>query len=168
MKKWIYLSLLSFTFISCVEIGGDINEYTEYVPILMTRSALEADFKIEPAKAIVNAGKIYSYQDYLFVNELYEGIHVIDHTNPENPIKMAFLKIIGNVDLSIRNNILFADNAVDLIAIDLKATEPKIINREKRVFKSPTPPDGLPVPEKYLNLTHNGEETVIIRWELPE
>ncbi|MDD2346168.1 MAG: hypothetical protein PHY85_08485, partial [Bacteroidales bacterium] len=47
------------------------------------------------------------------------GIHVINNSNPESPQNIKFISIPGNYDISIRNNILYADNAKDLVSIDI-------------------------------------------------
>ena len=68
---------------------------------------------------IVNAGNIYSWNQYLFINEVYKGIHVIDKSDSSNPVKLTFIKIIGNRNFTISDNTLLADNGKDLIAIDI-------------------------------------------------
>ena len=68
---------------------------------------------------IVNAGNIYSWNEYLFINEVYKGIHVIDKSDSSNPVKLTFIKIIGNRNFTISDNTLLADNGKDLIAIDI-------------------------------------------------
>jgi hypothetical protein len=44
---------------------------------------------------------------------------VIDNSDPTNPDIVTFIEIPGNVDLAIRENILYADSYVDLVAIDI-------------------------------------------------
>jgi hypothetical protein len=53
------------------------------------------------------------------VNEYQKGIHVFDNTNPSDPQNLKFIEIPGNVDLAIKDNILYADSYVDLLAIDI-------------------------------------------------
>ena len=168
MKRYIALLGFAWAISSCTPWNQDFDQFTSYKPLAVTRTQLESDFKLQAPKAIVNAGKIYSYQNYLFINEHFEGIHIIDNSDPKNPIKVSFLKILGNVDLSIRNGILFADNAVDLISIDITETTPKIVNRQRRVFKEPLPPDGRAIPEKYTEKTQGEEEIIIVKWILPQ
>ena len=33
----------------------------------------------QPAQAMHNTGKIYTYGNYVFINEKYEGLHIIDN-----------------------------------------------------------------------------------------
>jgi hypothetical protein len=59
------------------------------------------------------------YGDYLFINEVNEGIHVIDNTDPSSPRNVAFIEIMGNIDLAAKDGILYADNLVDLLLFDI-------------------------------------------------
>ncbi|WP_316786139.1 hypothetical protein [Pedobacter frigiditerrae] len=81
-------------------------------------------------------GKIYVYNDLLFINEPNKGIHIYSNVNPSTPVNLAFLQIPGNVDLAISNNILYADSYVDLLAFDISSiTNIKQVKRLKDVFK---------------------------------
>lgn len=88
-----------------------------------------------PVKA-KKTGKIYIYNDYLFVNEPNKGIHIYNNANPNAPVNIAFLQIPGNVDLAIQNNILYADSYVDLLAFDISTVSNiKQVKRVNDVFK---------------------------------
>jgi len=82
-----------------------------------------------------NAGKIYIFGKYLFVNELYQGIHVFDNSNPSHPVNLSFISIPGNVDLAVKSGILYADNYIDLLSFDITdPANPKLIKRLEDVF----------------------------------
>jgi hypothetical protein len=68
---------------------------------------------------INNAGKIYVYGDILFINELYDGTYVFDNSDPSVPQYLAYIRLIGNQDIVIHNNILYLDSFMDIVAIDL-------------------------------------------------
>lgn len=76
-------------------------------------------------------GKIYIYNDFLFINEVNEGIHIVDNSNPSSPKFVSFLTIPGNVDMAVNSNILYADSYVDLIAFDI--SNPTSIKQTKRL-----------------------------------
>jgi len=76
-------------------------------------------------------GKIYLYDNYLFINEVNEGIHIVDNSNPASPLFVSFINIPGNVDMSVNNNILYADSYVDLLAFDI--SNPRAIVQAKRL-----------------------------------
>lgn len=85
---------------------------------------------------IQKTGKIYIYKDYLFINEPNKGIHIYNNANPAAPVNLAFLQVPGNADLAIRNNILYADSYVDLLAFDISTiANIKQVKRLPDVFK---------------------------------
>jgi hypothetical protein len=104
---------------------------------------MEAAVKMEASQPLRTTGKIYIYGNYILVNEKFKGIHVIDNSNPESPQNLAFLHIDGCIDMAMKNNILYADNAVDLIA--LKTTDNfvsvQITSRIKNIFPETESPD---------------------------
>lgn len=92
-------------------------------------------------------GKIYIYNDYLFINEPNEGIHIYNNSNPSAPVNISFLKIPGNVDLAIHNNVLYADNFIDLLAFDISnMNNIKQVKRVNNVFQQLYTPGA----QKYL------------------
>ena len=82
-------------------------------------------------RPLIQPGKIYRKDNYIYVNELYAGIHVIDNTTPLSPVNIAYWSIPNNVDLAIRDNILYADSLGDLLAIDI--SDPSSIQVTKRL-----------------------------------
>jgi hypothetical protein len=75
--------------------------------------------QLEEPRSIKNPGKIYSYQDYLLVSEVQKGLHIIDNSDPRNPIPIYFLKIAGSNDIAIRNDVIYTDQFDNLISISL-------------------------------------------------
>jgi hypothetical protein len=120
--------------VDCYEYGDT------YVPIYMTRAELEASVKFTDAKELGEPGKIYVRTHQLFICEPYKGVHVIDNSDPRNPHATDFIEIPGCVDIAVRNNTLYADNAVDLVAVDLD--ERKEVARERNAFKAIVSPSG--------------------------
>ncbi len=114
---FFFLFLLSGCFISVEDPFYPKGDVLGYKPIY----APEKDLNIEwqTARPIQNPGKIYVYNNLLLVNERFAGIHVINNINPANPQPVGFISIAGNVDMAIKNNILYADNQRDLVAIQL-------------------------------------------------
>ena len=154
-----FLSLLLFSGCYYVE------PTTYYTPVLIQRSELENSITYAVPRNVTNPGKIYTYQNYIFINELYLGVHVINNLNPELPENIGFITIPGNVDIAIKDNILYADNAVDLITVDLSnMATPTVLSRKRKVFPEPTPPDLGFIPEEF-NEANRPEDTIIIKWE---
>jgi hypothetical protein len=98
------------------------DEFAEYIvarPLVMSKADFENSVDILPPRPIDESGKIYAYQNYIFINDKYEGIHVIDNSNPAAPQKIAYITIAGNVDISIKDDVLYADSITDLVILDI-------------------------------------------------
>jgi hypothetical protein len=123
-------------FQSCLKDDCSLKRtYTRYDPVYITLSELRSGLKLQDQQELKSPGKIYVYGDYLLVNEIKQGIHIYDNANPANPIKINFIEIPGNVDMAVRDGILYADNYVDLLAIDIKDPQhPNLICRSENVF----------------------------------
>lgn len=84
-----------------------------------------ADFEIWdeilslPPQPIENLGKIYYKAPYIFVNERFKGIHVLDNSDPNNPVPIVFIQVFGSEDIAVNGDILYVDNYTDLVAIDI-------------------------------------------------
>lgn len=105
---------------SCVkdQCEGTVT-YAIYEPVYVQPEVFRQPIQAGPARQIENPGKIYVYQNYLFINELRKGIHLIDNSNPAQPQPISFIDIPGNVDMAVRGGMLYADNYVDIVAIDI-------------------------------------------------
>ena len=90
-----------------------------FSPIYLSYADLRTPVVAVDPVDIGTTGKIYVKDSYIYINELYEGIHVIDNTDPSSPQKIAFIPIPGNVDMAIKGTTLYADSYVDLVAIDV-------------------------------------------------
>lgn len=122
MKRITYsiLTILLGLLYSC----GDEVTYVSYKlnePVFMDAEEFRSEDKISihSGKAISQQGKICIYEGYLYICEPQKGIHVIDNRNPQSPQNIAFIEIQGNTDISVRENILYADAYVDLIYFDI-------------------------------------------------
>ncbi len=126
MKKNAPLILLCICltgFFACNDSGElpfGQNEYVIATPLttdLITFKEEAVDV-IAPV-AIKESGKIYAYKNYIFVNDVGRGIHVLDNSNPAAPQKEVFIKLEGNHDVSIKNDRLYADSYGDLVIMDI-------------------------------------------------
>lgn len=132
-----------------------------YTPVTMPREAFEASTTFEAPKSIINSGKIYVKDNFLFINEKNEGFHVFNNSNPENPINIGFIKVLGSSDLAVKGDILYVNNATDLVAIqpNFETQTVSITKRITNTFPQLFSPDGF----QYYNL---GEDEIIINWVL--
>lgn len=136
--KWSFLMLLSLSFMfqSCLEDEcEETRTFIQFDPVYVDTEAIRVDVTSSAAQAIENPGKIYSYGKYLFINEQREGLHIIDNSEPRDPQNIGFINIPGNFDMAIRNDVLYADSYVDLLAIDVSdPTSPKLQCRLEEVY----------------------------------
>jgi hypothetical protein len=163
MKKYspLIISLL-LVFI----MGFDSEPYWgQYKPVFMLRSELEKNVKLEEPKPVQDPGKIYIKDHLIFINEKYRGIHVIDNSNPENPTNLVFITIDGCIDIAVKDNILYADNAVDLIAVRFNQNlmNFEVTKRIKNVFPELVAPDGRNLTWQEHRAVPDG--AVLVRWD---
>ncbi|TFH28092.1 MAG: hypothetical protein E4H10_01635 [Bacteroidia bacterium] len=130
----LLLSLLGLVISSCED--KTLQTYMANVPVYMSYEDLRASFKVSNEQALEKPGKIYFKDSYMYINEYQKGIHVVDLSDPENPVKKSFIEIPGNVDMSIRNDVLYAESYVDLVLIDVSdPTQPIFIKRIEDIFE---------------------------------
>lgn len=157
MKKLLLLlPLFLFT-------GFNIQD--DYYPMLMTRSELEASVALShAAMPLLHPGKICLYQNWIFLVEKYKGIHLIDNTNPKSPVRKDFLKVPGCVDVAVHNNVLYVDNAVDLVAVLLDPVKltATVVSRRAYALPEIPSPDGS-IPKEYSRIKRPAN-TEIVEW----
>ncbi len=155
--------LLFIVFISCQDKLYE--KYQESVPVYMSYNDLRDAVKnIEP-QALVNPGKIYFKDKYIFINEYFKGIHVINNQDPANPVEKVFIDIPGNVDMAIKENTLYVDSYIDLVAIDIAdLNNIKEIYRIKDVFPYTVPTKKVDLTDEVIDQTKG----VVVRWEVKE
>lgn len=135
-RKSLFFLLLISVFTACQDEVTSSYTYRTMMPVYYEMSDIRARIiTTEPAKPLDNPGKIYIYEDYLFINEPTKGIHILNNEDPSNPVNLSFIPIPGNVDLAVNGNILYADNYVDLLAFDIsKIGNIQLIKRVEDVF----------------------------------
>jgi len=136
MKK-ICLLLIAMPMLGLTPYPPD---YGVYMPVFMSRETLEHSVRyLAGGQAMVQTGKIYYRDSYIYVNERYKGVHIINNTNPAHPVHEGFILAPGCIDMAVKGNILYLDNAVDLVSFDLESRQ--VTHRIRDVFPEPLPPD---------------------------
>ncbi len=140
--------------------------FSAYKPILMDREELENSISFTGEQEMINAGKIYLKGNTIYINEKYKGIHVIDNTDPSNPKKTGFIVIPGCIDMAMKDDILFADNSIDLISINLTdgLSQLTVTKRLIGIFSELTAPDNRMLQSQY-QVENRPENTLIVGWE---
>jgi len=164
--KILFSCFIVFGFFSCSE--DDPGKYADYLvarPLTISVQEFKNGVDIVTPQPIAESGKIYAYQDYIFVNDKFKGVHVIDNSNPASPRKVSFIKIAGNVDISIKNDFLYADSLTDLIVLDISdINNIQIVNRLEDVLR-----DNVVWPLEADIFEYgdwNYEDNVLIGWEV--
>jgi hypothetical protein len=169
-KRFTYLCLLTLSL--CFALSGcffgDIltNQFEGqgYRPVYITRADLEK-IETQPARAMENPGKIYTKGSYLFVNERFEGIHIINNSNPSTPVKISFIKIPGNVDLAAKGDLLYVDNGADLVTLNISNPNSVfLVSRVKKAFPNQEFP---PFTNTYFECVDESKG-IVVGWELTD
>ncbi|MEM6724045.1 MAG: hypothetical protein AAF598_08405 [Bacteroidota bacterium] len=136
-KPIVFLIILAFAGMlqSCQDSCTREQTFLSFTPVWMSLEEIRQDIVFDGPRDLVNPGKLYYYENYLFINERGEGIHIFDNSNPASPSPVSFIAIPGNEDIAIKENILFANNYIDLITIDISTpANPLFVKRTEEVF----------------------------------
>jgi len=161
--KLIVLSL--FAIVSAIALNSySIYAPTDYEPVLLSRDDLKKSISNQEPREIITPGKIYLYSNKIFIVDNYKGIHVFDNTEHTHPKAMGFIYAPGCIDMAIKDDILYLDNAVDLVAINIAAyPEITVADRVSDVFPEPCPPGYDYIPSEYRD-KNRPKNTVIVNW----
>jgi len=121
MKKLvIFLLPLALCFIlqGCLK-DKMTRTYTMLSPVYKQKTEVYANIKSNTVRDISAPGKLFLYGSYIFLNEVDKGVHIIDNSNPSNPVVKAFINIPGNLDIAVRGNTLYADLYSDMVVVDI-------------------------------------------------
>lgn len=101
---------------------GDIETTKSVIglsPVYGTIDDIQDLVTAEESRDLKTVGKIYTYQNLLFINEVGTGLHVYDNVDPKNPEPLKFINIPGNVDIAIKDAYIYADMGSGIITIDM-------------------------------------------------
>jgi hypothetical protein len=129
----VLIPLLFFS--ACDDQRIQTVSWTEYEPVYMPHEEFIRSAGFEEARELENPGKIYLLDDYLFVNEVAKGVHIIDNQDPSSPQFVGFVNIPGNKNMAVRGDRLYADSSTDLLVFDVSDFDnPELISRREDVF----------------------------------
>jgi len=141
MKKIIFSTLTLLVILTACK-DKVYNKYLANSPIYTSFEEFRSSINLEDPHALTTKGGIYIKDNYLFVTEPNNGVHIIDNSNPSAPNNIGFLKITGNTGIIIKGNYLYANALIDLVVIDISIlSNPKEVGRLKNIF-----PNSLPLP----------------------
>ncbi|MBK9291657.1 MAG: hypothetical protein IPM52_08540 [Bacteroidetes bacterium] len=162
MYKWTLAAsaLIVVVLLTAFDWVPDWRSASGYAPVLMRKDDLRNSIAWQGAREFERPGKIYIYGSTIMIVDLYKGIHLIDNTDRTNPQKTGFILIPGVLDVAVRDSVIFADNAIDLVAINMRRLpQIEVLDREEDVFPEPVAPDMM----WYWGF-RKPEGTVVVGW----
>lgn len=140
MKQIIYLLFTTMILASCGnQLCKQTVSYTKATAIYGDLNAIRNQPVNDIVQEIENPGKIFLSNDYLFIGEEGKGIHVLDNSDPTNPIRINFINIHQNREYYIEGPNLYAESFTDIVKYDISnPTNVEVISRANEVFQAPT------------------------------
>ncbi len=110
------------TYKKATAIYGDLEEVRQ-TPLL------------DQSRDVENPGKIFISDQLLLIGEEEKGVHVVDNSDPENPMPTHFINIPGNREFYVKGNFLYAESYYDMLKIDISQIgQPKLVSRVRNAF----------------------------------
>jgi len=142
MRNCLFL-LLAGALFACDSSSEDgLLTLTVNEPVIMSATEFRSSVHVTTrAEKIETCGKICFYNGYLYISEPGKGIHIIDNRKPASPKNIGYIELPGNVDVAVKNDLLYADALIDLVWFDVSdPAKPLLKGRLEDVF-----PDVYPV-----------------------
>ena len=118
IRIFLLTLLTAFLLQSCLK-DKMLYTYTIARPVYAEKSVVYANIRSNAPQEVAHPGKIYLYGNYIFLSEVDKGVHIIDNSNPANPVRKAFINIPGNLDIAVKGNTLYADLYTDMVVVDI-------------------------------------------------
>lgn len=133
-SAFVLLCLICCCFNSCLK-DKNTKRYVYFKPVYKTKEEVRANMRTGAAQDISSPGKIFVRGNYIFLNEVDKGVHIIDYSNPANPKNIAFIAIPGNEDIAVQGDYLFADEYSDLVTFDISnPLDAKLVDIDSGAF----------------------------------
>lgn len=163
VKVFLFFGLICLSMSSCVqEVEGPPESVSGYAPTYLAKTDADT-VSFEDPQPTVRPGKIVLLDSLLFQVEQYQGIHIIDLSDPDNAVKIGFYKIFGCSQLTIQGHYMYTNSGRNFIVIDmLNLMNPKVTDFRKdylAVFSFPPPPAN-----SYFECP-DASKGIIIGWE---
>lgn len=170
MKKMFLLSVFASLLMACDYSYTEKFTYQINEPVFMPEATFRSSVKVTKEKReISNYGKICFYNGYLFISESEAGVHILDNRNPSQPNHVGFIELLGNADIAVKDDRLYADSYIDLVWFDISdPADPQLAGRLENAF-----PEALPMIENNYGYDYSmvyGEKKsgIIVGWVLKE
>jgi len=152
IKKTLYTALI-FSLLSCEDQYTEIHRYTKQFhltkdyPIYLDASEILIDIQVTNPIQSNKPFKIVANHSYYFVGEKMKGIHVFKKNDDYQATPLCFIKCNHLKSFDVADNILYCNNFVDLLAIDVEhPLQAKILQREREYFNNHAYDNSLKAP----------------------
>lgn len=169
MKKLAFLFCIGLLFAACEnDSNSGAVDYKVNEPVFMSSELFRNSVNVtNDARELNGIGKICFYNGYLYISDSGKGIHIIDNTNPSNPQNVGYIELIGNYDITVRDDLLYADALIDLVWFDVSnPSNPVLKGRLENAFPEVLPP----VENEYgydYGLCYNSKENeIVVGWNV--
>ncbi len=164
MKNLIFI-LLAFTFIQCDNsLDIDAPLITALAPIYVQLEI--GDLVSEDPRLYGTVGQTEYYGNYLLITEKETGIHIVDNSNLDAPVNIAFLNLPGISSFILKDGFLIASLANHIFTIEIIDTENSTITS----IVDQASPNGI---GSYPNMDFDGKfecvdlsKGIVSGWEL--
>lgn len=128
LRGIIIILVGAFSMQSCVK-DTCTRRFTMMTPIYKTTAEVRSNIKNSPPKTVQKPGKMFVLGNYIFLNEVDKGIHIIDNSNPAKPLNKYFINIPGNIDLAVKGTTLYADLYSDMVTLDISNPDAVVVKK---------------------------------------
>ncbi len=136
MRRLLTLLLVAPLIYSCTDQCEQTISYYATVPVYGTTDSVRNAVEIQEPRTIDTPERLYFKDNFIFIVESGQGIHVIDNNDQSNPTTLKFIQIPGNHDVAIQGNNLYADSYIDLLVFDVSdINNITLTNRVENVFE---------------------------------
>lgn len=133
----LFSCCLLFGFSSCLEDEcEDTVLFRGMEPVTITAEEWRSEvFIVDTPGDVCEASGFYVYEDYLYMIENGEGLHLFDNADANNPRPVGFIPITGSQGLAARNDLLYVNQYTDLLTFDVSdPAKPTLVSRTEDVF----------------------------------
>lgn len=133
-------------------------------------SSENSELKLAGVKNYEELGKIVSVGNILYLNDKHKGIHIVDNTSPENPIKRSFINIPGNTDFTIKGNYIYCNHLRDLVTLRFDGEQINEVSRLPNFYSVEDFPEFLYPSDDYFGYFEcaNNDLGFVVGWEQSE
>jgi hypothetical protein len=140
MKKFIVIIFcLPILFAGCTKDNATISlTFKKGTAVYADIEEIRNVELVSAPRIIENAGKLFIGENYILIGENGKGIHVLDNTDPSNPVNIMFLQLPFTKEFFVDNDMIYAESQYDFIKIDLSdINNPVMVDRVEYAFAEP-------------------------------